>query len=190
MDNFARAFFGVNDGDWGVLPYTREDVIRTLNGVYRYDWATFLTDRVDAVRPRAPLAGFTRSGYQLTFTDEPTGAWKAREKSGENADFTYSLGFSVKDKKLQGVRWGTPAFDAALRTGDELLAIGERAYSDSALRNAITDAKGGTTPIRLTFKRGDAVRTVAVPFAGGLRYPKFVKTGSAKSALDILLERK
>ena len=27
MDDFARAFFGVRDGDWGMLPYTREEVI-------------------------------------------------------------------------------------------------------------------------------------------------------------------
>ena len=190
MDDFARAFFGMNNGDWGVLPYTRDEVIRTLNRVHPYDWTRFLAERVDEVRPRAPLAGFTRSGYNLTFTDEPTAAWKAREKTGENVDFTYSLGFSVKDKKLQGVRWDTPAFAAAMRIGDELLAIGDRAYSDDALRNAITEAKGGTAPLRLTYKRGEAVNTVLIPYAGGLRYPKLTKTGSAKGALDILLEPK
>ena len=30
MDDFAQAFFGVNDGDWDALPYTRDDVIATL----------------------------------------------------------------------------------------------------------------------------------------------------------------
>ena len=190
IDDFARGFFGVNDGDWGVLPYTRDDVIKTLNGVYAYDWTGFFADRVDGVRARAPLAGFTRSGYHLTFTDTPTAAWKAREASGKNADFTYSLGFSVKDRKLQGVRWDTPAFAAALRIGDELLAIGDRAYSDEALRTAITDAKGGTVPLRLIVKRGEAVMTVAIPYSGGLRYPRFIKTGTAKGALDLLLEPK
>jgi predicted metalloprotease with PDZ domain len=190
MDDFAKAFFGVRDGDWGVLPYTRGEVIRTLNGVFAYDWTTFLADRVDAVRPRAPLAGFTRSGYNLTFTDTPTDAWKAREKSGENIDLTYSLGFAVKEKKLQTVRWETPAFVAALRTGDELLAVNDRAYTDEALKSAITDAKGGTVPIRLTIKRGGGVRLVSIPYAAGLRYPKFVKTGTARGALDLLLEAK
>lgn len=190
IDDFARAFFGVNDGDWGVLPHTRDDLIQTLNGVFAYDWQTFLAERVDDVRPRAPLAGFTRSGYNLAFTDTPTAAWKARETTGKNADFTYSLGFSVKDRKLQGVRWDTPAFAAALRIGDELLAIGDRTYSDEALRTAITDAKGGTVPLRLIVKRGEAVMTVAIPYSGGLRYPRFIKTGTAKGALDLLLEPK
>ncbi|GAA3999398.1 peptidase M61 [Sphingomonas humi] len=190
MDDFAKAFFGVNDGDWGELLYTRQDVIATLNKVYPYDWTKFLADRVDAVRPRAPLEGFTRSGYQLTFTDTPTAAWKARESTGGNADFTYSLGVVVKDSKLTGVRWGTPAFAAALRVGDELLAIGERAYSNDALRNAIRDAKGTTTPIRLTYKRGNAVRTVSINYADGLRHPRFAKVGTGKGALDILLEPK
>lgn len=190
MDDFAKAFFGVRDGDWGELLYTREDVIRTLNQVYPYDWARFFAERVDEVRPRAPLEGFTRSGYQLTFTDEPTGAWKARESSGKSTDLTYSLGLTVREKKIGGVRWGSPAFTAALRTGDELLAIGERAYSDESLRNAVTNAKGGSTPIRLTFKRGNAVRTVAIPYYDGLRYPRFTKVGKGRGALDILLEPK
>jgi predicted metalloprotease with PDZ domain len=190
MDDFAKAFFGMRDGDWGTLPYTREEVVQTLNRVYPYDWARFLTERVDTVRPRAPLGGFTRSGYQLTFTDTPTGAWKARESDARNADLSYSLGFVVRDKKLTSVRWGTPAFAAALRIGDELISIGERAYSDESLRNAITNAKGGATPIRLTFKRGNAVRTVAIPYYGGLRYPRFAKVGKGRGALDILLEPK
>ncbi|GAA4009302.1 M61 family metallopeptidase [Sphingomonas swuensis] len=190
MDDFAKAFFGIRDGDWGTVTYTREDVIATLNRIHPYDWTTFLHERVDQVRPRAPLEGFTRSGYQLTYTDEPTSAWKAREALGGNVDLSYSLGFTAKGGKLTGVKWGSPAFAAALRTGDELVAIGERAYSDDALRNVIRDAKGTTAPIRLTYKRGNAVRTVAIPYADGLRYPRFTKVGKTKGALDILLEPK
>ena len=44
---FARAFFGVNDRDWGELTYTFEDVVRTLNQVQPHDWGTLLRDRVE-----------------------------------------------------------------------------------------------------------------------------------------------
>ena len=102
MDDFARAFFGVNDGDWGVLPYTREDVIGTLDRIYPYDWTRFLHERVDLPSDRAPLGGLERSGYRLVYSEEPTTLYAARIKATEGgADFYYSLGFNVsKDKKL------------------------------------------------------------------------------------------
>ena len=192
MDDFARAFFGINDGDWGVLPYTREDVIRTLQRIHPYDWAGFLHQRVDLPSERAPLGGLERSGYRLTYTEEPTSLYQARIKATEGgADFYYSLGFNVtKDKKLTNVRWGGPAFEQSLRVGDELLAVGDKAYSNDALSEAVAAAKGGTRPIRLIVKRGEAVRTLEIAYNGGLRYPRLVKTGKGPGALDLLLRRK
>ncbi|MGN6057772.1 MAG: M61 family metallopeptidase, partial [Sphingomicrobium sp.] len=37
IDDFARAFFGVRDRDWGELTYTLDDIVRTLNQVQPYD---------------------------------------------------------------------------------------------------------------------------------------------------------
>ena len=34
-----RAFFGINDGDWGEVTYTFDDVVATLNAIQPYDWA-------------------------------------------------------------------------------------------------------------------------------------------------------
>jgi predicted metalloprotease with PDZ domain len=190
MDNFARAFFGKRDGDWGNLPYDRAEVIATLNSVYPHDWAGFLRDRVDAVAPRAPLAGITLSGYELRYADEPNGAAKAFAKGGSgSADFVYSLGFSVdKEAKLGSIQWGSPAFNAALRSGDQIVAIGERAYSQDALKDAIEAAKDGKTPIRLTIKRDDVVKVYSIGYSGGLRYPRLVKVGKGDGPLDLLLK--
>ena len=187
IDDFARAFFGVRDGDWGVLPYTREEVIRTLNAVYPYDWTGFLRDRVDVPTERAPLGGFTRSGYELRYTDEPTAASVARSKLGEYDDFIYSLGFNVSKGRITTVQWGSPAFDAKLKIGDEIIAVSDRTYSGERLKTAVTDAKKGT-PIRLTVKSGDHIRTIDLKYTGGLRYPRFVKVGKGKGPLDLLLE--
>lgn len=192
MDDFARAFFGINDGDWGIVPYTRDDVIATLNGVYPYDWAKFLHERVDLPSEHAPLAGLERSGYRLVYNDEPTSLYAARIKATEGgADFYYSLGFNVsKDKKLNNVRWSSPAFEKSLRIGDELIAVGDKAYSNEALSEAVTAAKGGTQPIRLIVKRGEAIRTVDIAYNGGLRYPRLVKVAKGDGPLDILLRKK
>ncbi|MEO7504027.1 MAG: PDZ domain-containing protein [Sphingomicrobium sp.] len=188
IDDFAQAFFGVRDGDFGELAYTREDVVATFNRIYPYDWTRFFHDRVDLTSSHAPLTGFATSGYELRYTDEPTGPYKARLKSNGSADFTYSLGLSVgKEKKLGGVLWGSPAFAQGLRGGDEIIAVGNRAYSEDVLKDAVIAAKGGT-PVRLIVKRGEAVRTLDIAYTGGLRYPRLVKTGKNDGPLDLLLK--
>ncbi len=189
MDDFARAFFGGREGDWGVVPYTLGDVVATLNRVHAYDWANFLRDRVDLVAPRAPLGGLTLSGYELRYKEEPSEGAKAFARGGGNADFAYSLGLGVdKDKKLTGVQWGSPAFAAALKPGDEIVAVAERAYSEDALKQAVTAAKTSGQPIRLTIRRDEAVKVYSIAYAGGLRYPHLVKTGRGDGPLDLLLK--
>jgi predicted metalloprotease with PDZ domain len=188
MDDFAHAFFGINDGDWGEVTYTYDDVVRTLNQVQPYDWAGFLKARVEDVAPTAPLAGFTNSGYRLTYGDKPTDTAKAVFKSRKVADFSYSLGFQVgKEAKLADVRWGSPAFQAGLVNGAQVIAVDGHTYSDELLADAVTAAKGGASPIILTVKRGDEVRSFSLPYHDGLRYPRFIKVGTGDGALDKLL---
>ena len=89
MDDFAKAFFGVRDRDWGELTYTFDDIVTTLNGVQPYDWAGFLKARVLDVAPKAPLAGIEKGGYKLVFTDEAGKVWKSREDMRHNLNLTY-----------------------------------------------------------------------------------------------------
>lgn len=190
MDDFARAFFGMRDGDWGVLPYTRGEVLRTLQSIHPYDWDRFFRDRVDAPTQQAPLQGLAMSGYTLRYTEEPTEVFEQRSKLSEIDNFIYSLGFTVgKESKIGGVLWESPAFAAGIRTGDQILAVGDRTYSENWLKEAVTQAKTGR-PVRLIVKRGETVRTVDLRYSGGLRYPRLVKTGSGKGPLDLLLEPK
>ena len=188
MDDFAHAFFGINDGDFGEVTYTLNDVVRTLNTIVPYNWAQFLRSRVYEINGKAPLAGFIKSGYRLDYTDTPTPAAKAIFKARKVADFSYSLGFEVaKEAKLAGVRWGFPAFQAGLVNGEQIIAVNGRAYSDEVMTEAVTTAKGGSSPISLIVKRGDDVRTYSLPYHDGLRYPRFSKVGTGDGALDKLL---
>lgn len=188
MDDFARAFFGMNDGDWGTLTYDRQEVIDLLNSIYPFDWTTFFHDRVDKVAPTAPLAGITLSGYELQFTDEMTPDYKARQKSFNSDDYSYSLGFSVSGGKISFLRWGSVADKAGLVNGDEIIAVGEKAYSGKALDDAITAAKNGGDPIRLIMKRDDKVWILDLDYREGLKYPRLVKVGKEDGPLDLLLK--
>lgn len=188
LDDFARAFFGPRDRDWGVSTYMFDDVVATLNMVAPYDWAAFLHERVDAPTPRAPLGWLERGGYRLVYTAEPTGYWQSQERANRNADFSYSLGLVVdKDETLSQVIWDGPAFTAGLTVGTTILAVGGRDYSDDVLRAAIADAARSRRPIELMVRRGDRFSMVSIPYYGGLRYPRLERIGSGPAALDRLL---
>jgi predicted metalloprotease with PDZ domain len=188
MDDFARAFFGTKEGDYGEKAYTFDDVVKTLNGVAPYDWAGFLTKRLSEKASGAPLGGFAGGGYSLSFVDEPTPYIKDGEKINKVVDLTYALGGTIgKGAKLTSVIWDGPLFKAGLVIGAEIVAVNGRTYSDDGIKDAIKAAKGGKDPIKLIIKSGDRVREVAVQWNGGLRYPKLVKVGTGEGGLDRLL---
>jgi len=191
LDDFARAFFGMRDGDWGELTYDFDEVVRTLNAVTPYDWASFLTQRIKTPGQAAPIAGLTKGGYRLVWKDTPNAYEEGRMANGKYANFFYSLGVNLdNDGKVTATRWDGPAFDAGVVNTTQVVAVNDIAYSADELKDAITSAKGGKEPIRLLIKRGDAFRAVAIDWHGGLRYPWLEKTGAGEGGLDRLLAPK
>jgi predicted metalloprotease with PDZ domain len=189
MDDFGRAFAGMNDGDWGVLTYDFDDVVRTLNSIVPWDWKKFLTDRLTATGDRAPLNGLTAGGYRLIYTDEPTPWFRASEKSASQTNLRYSIGLVLgKGGAISEVQWDGPAFNAGLDLGDELIAVGGIAFTAERLKEAIRWAKDHKEPIVLLVKSGDKYREVAIDYHGGLRYPRLEKTAQGEAGLERLLE--
>jgi len=185
MDDFARAFFGVNDRDWGELTYTFDDLVKTLNSVQPYDWAKFLRDRLENTSQHAPLDGLTRGGYELVYTDTPTEWTKGYEKQRKVTDLSYSGGFVLsRDGEFVGVVWDSAAFNAGLTVGTKLVAVDGRSYDADDLKASI---KAKKSPLSLLVRTGDIYRTVVFDYAGGLRYPKLSKTGTGAGSLDALL---
>ena len=187
IDDFARAFFGIRDGDWGEVTYSFDDVAATLNVIVPFDWAGFLHQRLTETGRPAPVNGFAMNGYKLTYTPEPTRVFTQGEKA-RGTDVTYSLGFTVdKDAVMTAVIWNSPAFRAGFDVGTTLLAVDGEAFTPERLKAAIVAAKGTTTPIQLTVKNGQRVRQVAVDYHDGPRYPRLVRTGTGEAGLDRLL---
>ena len=172
LDDFARAFFGLTDGDWGQVPYNFDDVARTLNTVYPYDWAGFLDQRMNRPGQPAPLAGIERAGYRLVWKDEPNPYDKGRFANAKVLNLFHSLGVSLdREGRVTSSRWGSAAFDAGLVGGAKILAVNGDAYDQDALRNAIKAAKGNTRPITLIIQRGDKVQSISIDYHDVLRYP-------------------
>jgi predicted metalloprotease with PDZ domain len=189
LDDFARAFFGIDDGSYGTVTYTFDDVVKALNDVMPYDWAAFLRSRLDGHASGAPLDGLTRGGYKLVFTDKESEFYHSAEKPRKVADFAFSLGFVVdKDAKLGDVLWNSPAFTAGLADGTQIIAINGFAYEDDRLRDALREAaKAGAAPINLLVRKGNRFSTVSLDYHGGLRYPHLERIAGSPALLDDIL---
>jgi len=172
LDDFARAFFGRDDGDLGQSTYSFDDIVAALNAVYAYDWATFLRTRLQQPGQPAPLRGIELGGYRLAWHEEPNPFDRGRLAESRTLSLTFSLGLTLdKDGKVTSSQWGSPAFDAGIVNGMKIMAVNGSAYSPDVLRAAITAAKGTAAPLQLLVQRGESVQTVPVRWNGGLRYP-------------------
>ena len=105
--------------------------MHTLDGVAKYDWASFLRERVDA--NAAPLDGLAASGWKLSYTDKPSDYHKSIEGDRKMVDYGASLGMVVsnKDASVGTVRSDGPAFNAGIVPGSTLLAVNGYAFENA-----------------------------------------------------------
>jgi predicted metalloprotease with PDZ domain len=186
LDDFARGFFGVQDGRTEVLTYTFDDVVKALNDVLPYDWASFLHARVDQAGGEAPLDGLARGGWKLIYNDKPPESLGGRRDAG-STDLSYSLGLSVgKDNKIGGVAWNSVAFKAGLAPGMTLVAVNGEAGGGEALKDAVAAAKTDSKPITLLVNTFDHIETVQLNYHEGLRYPHLERIPGTPDRLSLI----
>ncbi len=187
IDDFARAFFGIRNGDWGEVTYTFDDVANTLNAIQPYDWAGFLQKRLTETGQPAPIDGFAMNGYKLVYTAEPTSYFTKQEKA-RGTDASYSIGLVAdKDGTLSSVIWDSPAFKAGLDVGTTIVGVNGETFSGDRLKAAILAAKTSKDPIRLLVRNEARLRDLAIDYHDGPRYPRLQKVGSGEGGLDRLL---
>jgi predicted metalloprotease with PDZ domain len=191
LDDFARAFYGIDNGSYVTKTYTFDDVVSTLNQVQKYDWAKFLRDRLDATGDSLPEHGIENGGWKLVYNDTPNDTDKAADKVRHGANLAYSLGMSVSGKgEIRDVQWGGPAFNAGLVPDLTVVAVNGKDFSAEALKDAVTAAKTGSAPIELLVKNVDVYSTVKLDYHGGLKYPHLVRAGGKDLIGDITTPRK
>jgi predicted metalloprotease with PDZ domain len=193
LDDFARLFFGIDNGSYITVPYTFDDLVKALNTVQPYDWAGFFRTRVYEVSPNVPENGFTQGGYRLVYNDnEPE--WLEKAEAVHGASFASSLGFSLKPEgspdsrgSLDSVWWDSLAFKAGITPDMQLQAVNGQNYTAAVLRETILAAEKTKEPINLLLKRGDEFVTVSLDYHGGMRYPHLERVETTPDRLDAIL---
>jgi len=199
LTDFFHIFLG-KGGNTGplIVTYNREELIRDLNEVVKYDWADFFHKRVDLINPHADLDGITRGGYKLVYQDRPSASeitlLTGGGRRGGGPDLWYSLGMRIaKDGTITDVRWGGPADKAKLAPGQRLIAVEGRALpadgDDQILlfHEVLTAAKSSTQPMHLIVGSESYVSLVDLDYHDGERYPVLVRDGSGKDYMDEII---
>lgn len=187
LDDFAKLFYGRDNGSFVTETYTFNDVVAALNQVQAYDWAQFLRRRVYELAPQVPENGIAQGGYRLIYNDtEPP--WQRLEKRRGGPSFATSVGFSVTDEgDVSNVGWNSPAFQAGMRRDMRVVAVNGQAFSLKGLREAIVAAEGNAAPILLLLRDGDSYVTAAIDYHRGLRYPHLERVAGTPDRLDAIL---
>ncbi|MGA3055251.1 MAG: peptidase M61 [Candidatus Korobacteraceae bacterium] len=186
LDDFARLFFGIDNGSYITRTYTFDDLVAALNKVQPFDWAGFLRARVYDLAPQTPENGITQGGYRLVYNDDQP-EWLKHQDSSRGTSFATSLGFSVgKDNGLENVWWDSLAFKAGITPDMHLEAVNDQKFTVAGLREAILAAEKSKQPLKLLLKRGDEFVTVTLDYHGGLRYPHLERVEGTPGRLDAI----
>jgi predicted metalloprotease with PDZ domain len=189
LDDFCRQFHGGPGGAPALKSYTFEDVVTALNAVQPNDWAGFFRTRVEATQPRAPLGGIENSGWKLVYDATRSDVWKAFEDEHHGADLAYSLGLYVKDDgTVSDVSLARPAQKAGIAPDMKVIAVNNRKFNLTILREAIQHATSSPEPIELLVRSGEYYSVHKVDYHGGEKYPHLERDSAKPDILSKIIE--
>jgi predicted metalloprotease with PDZ domain len=188
INDFCRAFHGGAGGKPEMKTYVFEDVVAALNTVQPYDWAGFFNQRLHSTAPHAPLGGIEGSGWKLAYDGVRSDFWRDYEEVGKLTDLSYSLGIKVQDDgTISDVALESPAFQAGIGPSTKLIAVDNRQYSPTLLREAIQAAAKNSKAIELLTKSGEFYQAHRIEYHGGERYPHLVRNESSPDVLSQII---
>jgi len=172
-----------------VVPYTFDELAKTLNEVVPYDWAGFLHERITTLNPHANLAGIEHGGYRLVYTDTPTSYERAILSMVGNIDGWFSAGLRIRsDGTISDVRVYSAADEAKFAPGQKILAVNGRIFSADTFRDALKQAKGRQEPIHFLVQSDTYIYPIDLNYHEGEKYPKFQRIEGSPALLDDILK--
>jgi predicted metalloprotease with PDZ domain len=176
LNDFCLKFLGLGGNTPPeIVPYTFEELVKTLDSVEHYDWAGFFNERLTSKSPQAPLGGIDNAGYRVQYADASNLYIRAAESSDRGLNAWYSLGLAIEDGSISDVLVDSPAYKAGLGPGMKLVAVNGRAYTDELLRQAIRDAKGSGPAVELIVESSKFFKVLKIDYHDGVKYPRLVR---------------
>jgi predicted metalloprotease with PDZ domain len=195
LDDFCKLFYGPPSTSPKVVSYDFDAVVKALAAVQPYDWRGFWMERLNRLRPQAPLEGLQAAGWRLEINATPSIMQAAHEADDKDLDLRYSLGFFVDDEQatLGDVIPGSPADAAGASPGSRVLALNGYRWSKELLHDVLVAPAApdaGRGKLTLLVQKDDTFKTLELQYAGGERHPNLVREpGSADLLAQIARPR-
>ena len=185
LDDFCRLFYGGPSSGPTVVPYDFDDVVKALNAVQPHDWAGFWSERLDRLRPGAPLEGLQAAGWRLALTSEPSVMHLAHEADDRDLDLRYSLGFYVDDEAamIGDVIPRSPADLAGASPGSHLIGLNGYKWSKDLLHDTLAAPAAPSGILTLLVQKDDMFNTLELKYSGGERYPNLLRLAGVPDLL-------
>ncbi len=150
---------------------------------------SFLRKRLDTPSEHAPLNGIVNGGWNLVYTDTPSTLDRDFEAKNKVSDFWFSIGMKVRDEgEVSDVRVGSPAQKAGVAPAVKMVAVNNRQYTSTLLREAIAAAAKNTAPIELLIRDGDMYKTFRVDYHAGEKYPHLERDAAKPDVLSEIIK--
>ena len=189
LNDFCRSFHGGPGGKPELKPYTFDDIVAGLNSVQNYDWSKFLRDRLTSTAPHAPLGGIENAGWKLTYDKTPSAIEKAVEEYRKSVNLMYSLGIEVKDDGTIGdVAYAGLAEKAGIAPATKIIAVNNRQFTPTILREAVQSTAAGPKTIELLIKNGEYYSVHRIEYQGGEKYPHLTRDATKPDLLSKIIE--
>ena len=192
LDDFCKLFYGAPSTGPEMVPYGFDDVVNALAAVQPYDWAGFWKERLNRLRPEAPLEGLKASGWQLAFSSTPSVMHLAHEADDKDLDLRYSLGFFVDDDQatISDVIPHSPADAAGASPGSRILGLNGYKWSKELLQDTLAAPPDPSGTLTLLMQKDDMFKTLELHYSGGERYPDLVREPGMPDVLSRISEPK
>lgn len=186
LDDFCKLFYGGRNSAPMVVPYGFDAVVQALNTVQPHDWAAFWRERLDRLRPGAPLEGLRAAGWSLALTKEPNLMHLAHEADDKDLDLHYSLGFYVDDEgaTIGDVVPHSPADLAGASPGTHIVALNGYKWSKDLLHDTLAAPPDPAGKISLLVQKDDMYKTLELNYSGGERYPALLREPGTQNLLE------
>ena len=187
LDDFLKAFHGAPSSEPMVKPYTFEDVVKTLQSVQPYDWTGFFRERLQSTSPHAPLGGIEKSGWKLTYSDQPTQIWRDHEAYDKVCDLSYSIGLVAKeDGAIRDVKMNGPAQKSGITPATRIVAVNGRKFNSQLLRETVAASAKAAGPLEIMVEDGEFYKTFRVEYHGGEKYPRLERDEAKPDLLSAI----
>lgn len=197
LDDFCRAFHGEGSGGPAlggskptVIPYSADDVYRTLNKIAANDWKGFFTIRLKSLNTQPPINGITQAGWKLVYNSTPNKILDARSKSDKKIDLRFSLGLLIgsgdEAHTIIDVVPGSPADKAGVGPNMKVLGVNGRKFDDDLLKDAVS-ATPTTKHVDLLLENATYFINAKLEYDGGIRWPHLERDEKSADLLSSVI---